>query len=119
MEELERKLKEEREENERLAKEERQEREKEREMAELRQQLQSMQMNVGKDGTTPISEVRKEKVICINDIELLSSLSPAASACYTCSSTADLHTGCLQTRGTVWVVFALSGCVLHSQIEVL
>ena len=104
VEELERKLKEEREENERLAKEkERQEREKEREMAELRQQLQSMQMYVGKDGATPNPEVRRETMIC-NDIELLSSLSPAASAYHTYPSTADPRTGCLQTRGTIWVV---------------
>ena len=74
---LERKLKEEREEK------ERQDREKEREIAELRRQLDdSIQMSAGRGGATPNPQLRREEVI-YNDIELLSSLSPATSACDT------------------------------------
>ena len=89
---LERKLKEEREEKEKLTREkERQDREKQREVEELRRQLDSVRMSAGRGGATPNPQVRREDVIC-NDIELLSSLSPAASACHTYSSTADTLT---------------------------
>ena len=92
MDDLERKLKEEREEKERLA------RENEREVEELRRQLDSVRMSAGSGGATPNPLVRREEVIC-NDIELLFSLSPAASACHTYPSTADPLTSRLQTRG--------------------
>ena len=104
MEDLERKLKEEREEKERLAREN-----LEREVEELRRQLDSVRMS-GRGGATPNPQVRREEVIC-NDIELLSSLSPAASACHTYPSTADPLTSRLQTRGIYVLSHKLSGCV--------
>ena len=97
MEDLDRKLKEEREEKERLAMA------NEREMEELRRQLDSVRMSAGSDGATPNPLVRREEVIC-NDIELLSSLSPAASACHTYPSTADPLTSRLQTRGMCYLM---------------
>ena len=100
MEDLERKLKEEREERE----------EKDREVAELRRQLDSVRMSAGRCEATPNPQVRREEVIC-NDIELLSSLSPAASACHTYPSTGDPLTSRLQTRGIYVLSHALSGCV--------
>ena len=98
MEDLERKLKEEREEKERLAREN-----LEREVQELRRQLDSVRMSAGSDGATPNPLARREEVIC-NDIELLSSLSPAASACHTYPSTADPLTSRLQTRGMCYLM---------------
>ena len=89
---LERKLKEERE-------------EKDREVEELRRQLDSVRMSARRGGATPNPQVRREEVIC-NDIELLFSLSPTASACHTYSSTADPLTSWLQTRGMC--------CLMHS-----
>ena len=93
MEDLERKLKEEREERE----------EKDREVAELRRQLDSVRMSAGSGGATPNPQVRREEVIC-NDIELLSSLSPAASAYHTYPNTADPLTSRLQTRGMCYLM---------------
>ena len=80
---LERKLKEER---------ERQDRVKEGEITELRQQLQSVQVSAGRSRAISTPQVRRKKVI-YNDIELWSSLSPAASAYHTCQRTADPLTG--------------------------
>ena len=99
---LERKLKEEREEKQKLA---RQDREKQREVEELRRQLDSVRMSAGRGGATPNPQVRREEVIC-NDIELLSSLSPAANACHTYPNTADPLSSRLQTRGMC--------CLMHS-----
>ena len=99
MEDLERKLNHEMEEKEKLAREkERLERVKEKEVVELRRQLDSIRMSAGRGGVTPNPQVRREEVIC-NDIELLSSLSPAASVCHTYPSTGDPLTSQLQTRG--------------------
>ena len=97
MEDLERKLKEERE-------------EKDREVEELRRQLDSVRMSAGRGGATPNPQVRREEVIC-NDIELLSSLSPAASACHTYPSTADPLTSRLQTRGMCCLMHSVAVCV--------
>ena len=101
---LERKLKEEREEKEKLAME------KQREVVEVRRQLDSVRMSAGRGGATPNPQVRREEVIC-NDIELLSSLSPAASACHTYPSTADPLTGRLQTRGMFCLMYSVAVCV--------
>ena len=97
LEDLERKLKEERE-------------EKDREVAELRRQLDSVRMSAGSGGATPNPQVRREEVIC-NDIELLSSLSPAASVCHTYPSTADPLTSRLQTRGMCCLMHSVAVCV--------
>ena len=103
---LERKLKEEREEKEKLAMEkEKLAREKEREVEELRRQLDSVRMSAETGRAAPNTQVRKEEVIC-NDIELLSSLSPTAKACHTYLSTADFLNDQLQTRGMC--------CLMHS-----
>ena len=75
MEDLERKLKEER---------ERQDRVKEGEITELMQQLQSVQVSAGRSRAISTPQVRRKKVI-YNDIELWSSLSPAASASHALS----------------------------------
>ena len=104
LEDLERKLKEEREEKESLA------REKEREVEELRRQLDSVRMSARRGGATPNTQVRREEVIC-NDIELLSSLSPAANACHTYPSTADPLTSRLQTRGMCYLMHSVAVCV--------
>ena len=79
------------------------------EVAELRRQLDSVRMS-GRGGATPNPQVRREEVVC-NDIELLSSLSPAASACHTYPSTANHLTSQLQTRGIYVLSHALRGCV--------
>ena len=115
---LEKKLKEEREEKEVLAREkeelarekERLAREKERENADLRRQLQSVRVSAGRGGATPNPQVRREEVIC-NDIKLLSSLSAAASACLTYPSTADPLTSQLQTRGMCCLMHSVAVCV--------
>ena len=122
---LEKKLKEEREEKEVLAREkeelarekeelarEKEElaREKERENADLRRKLQSVRVSAGRGGATPNPQVRREEVIC-NDIKLLSSLSAAASACLTYPSTADPLTSQLQTRGMCCLMHSVAVCV--------
>ena len=84
--------------------------EKEREMAELMRQLKSVRMSAGRGGATPNTQVRREEVIC-NDIKLLSSLSPAASACLTYRSAADPLTSQLQSRGTCCLMHSVAVCV--------
>ena len=105
MEDLERKLKEER---------ERQDRVKEGDIAELRQQLQSVQVSAGRSRAIPTPQVRRKKVM-YNDIELWSPLSLAASAYHTYPRTADHLTGWLQIRGMCCLVHSVVLCLLHSQ----
>ena len=83
---------------------------REKEVAELRRQLDSVRMSAGRGGAIPNPQVRREGVIC-NDIELLSSLSPAASACHTYPSTADPLTSQLQTRGMCCLMHSVAVCV--------
>ena len=67
-------------------------------------------MSAERGGATPNPQVRREEVI-FNDIKLLSSLSPAASACLTYRSTADPLTSQLQTRGMCSLMHSVAMCV--------
>ena len=91
---------------------------KEGDIAELRQQLQSVQVSAGRSRAIRTPQVRRKKVM-YNDIELWSSLSPAASTYHTYPRTADPLTGWLQTRGMCYLMHSVALCLLHSQTRLV